>query len=86
MKITNVEAFQVRWAPEDKPAQHSAWVEVHCDNGLSGKKLAVENVAQLISNSIYNTGTNLVQLDAGGGKPVMLGEAHPHGAWVEWLG
>ena len=22
----------------------------------------------------------------GGGDPVMLGEAHPHGAWVEWLG
>jgi len=22
----------------------------------------------------------------GGGEPVMLGEAHPHGAWVEWLG
>lgn len=22
----------------------------------------------------------------GGGEPVMLAEAHPHGAWVEWLG
>jgi hypothetical protein len=22
----------------------------------------------------------------GGDEPVMLGEAHPHGAWVEWLG
>ena len=36
MKITEVEVFQLRWAPEDKPAQHSAWVRVHCDNGLSG--------------------------------------------------
>ena len=36
VKITDVEAFQVRWAPDDKPAQHSAWVRVHCDNGLSG--------------------------------------------------
>ncbi len=36
MKITDIEAFQVRWAPENRPAQHSAWVRVHCDNGLSG--------------------------------------------------
>ena len=36
-----------------------------------GKKLPIENVAQLISNSIYNTGTNLVQLDAAGGKSMM---------------
>jgi L-alanine-DL-glutamate epimerase-like enolase superfamily enzyme len=36
VKITDIEAFQVRWAPGDKPAQHSAWVRVHCDNGLSG--------------------------------------------------
>jgi L-alanine-DL-glutamate epimerase-like enolase superfamily enzyme len=36
MKITTVEVFQVRGTPEDKPAQHSAWVRVHCDNGLSG--------------------------------------------------
>jgi L-alanine-DL-glutamate epimerase-like enolase superfamily enzyme len=36
MKIREVEVFQVRWAPKDKPAQHSAWVRVHCDNGLSG--------------------------------------------------
>ena len=36
MKIREVEIFQVRWAPEDKPAQCSAWVRVHCDNGLSG--------------------------------------------------
>jgi L-alanine-DL-glutamate epimerase-like enolase superfamily enzyme len=36
MKIREVEVFQVRWGPEDKPAQQSAWVRVHCDNGLSG--------------------------------------------------
>ncbi len=36
MKIREVEVFQVQWAPDDKPAQRSAWVRVHCDDGLSG--------------------------------------------------
>jgi L-alanine-DL-glutamate epimerase-like enolase superfamily enzyme len=36
MKITNIEAFQVAWAPEDKPQQRSAFVRVHADDGLSG--------------------------------------------------
>src|SRR6476661_6443598 len=36
MKIRDIEVFQVQWAPEDKPAQRSAWVRVHCDDGLSG--------------------------------------------------
>jgi L-alanine-DL-glutamate epimerase-like enolase superfamily enzyme len=36
MKIRDIEVFQVQWSPEDKPAQRSAWVRVHCDNGLSG--------------------------------------------------
>src|SRR3954452_2441847 len=36
MKITNVEAFQVSWAPDDKPQQRSAFVRVHGDDGLSG--------------------------------------------------
>jgi L-alanine-DL-glutamate epimerase-like enolase superfamily enzyme len=36
MKIQNIEVFQVSWAPEDKPAQRSAWVRIHCDDGLSG--------------------------------------------------
>ena len=36
MKIRDVEVFQVQWAPEDKPAQRSAWVRVHCDDGSSG--------------------------------------------------
>jgi L-alanine-DL-glutamate epimerase-like enolase superfamily enzyme len=36
LKIREVEVFQVQWAPEDKPGQHSAWVKVHCDNGLTG--------------------------------------------------
>jgi L-alanine-DL-glutamate epimerase-like enolase superfamily enzyme len=36
MRIRDVEAFQLQWLPEDKPAQRSAWVRVHCDNGLSG--------------------------------------------------
>src|SRR5882762_7936597 len=36
MKITDVEAFQVSWGPDDKPHQRSAFVRVHTDDGLSG--------------------------------------------------
>ena len=36
MKIRELELFQVQWAPEDKPAQRSAWVRIHCDDGLFG--------------------------------------------------
>ena len=36
MKIESVDVFQVRWSPNDKPAQHSAFVRVHCDGGVSG--------------------------------------------------
>jgi len=36
VKITKIEAFQVSWAPEDKPQQRSAFVRVHTDDGLSG--------------------------------------------------
>jgi len=36
MKICEIEAFQVAWAPDDTPAQHSAWVRIHCDDGSFG--------------------------------------------------
>src|SRR5579872_5480356 len=36
MKIENIEIFQVRWSPGDKPQQNSAWVRIHCDGGVSG--------------------------------------------------
>src|SRR5882762_10708104 len=36
MKIRDIEAFQVGWVPEDRPEQRSAWVRIHCDDGLSG--------------------------------------------------
>ena len=36
MKITRIDAFQVRWAPNDKPTQHSAFVRVHTGDGLVG--------------------------------------------------
>jgi L-alanine-DL-glutamate epimerase-like enolase superfamily enzyme len=36
VKIRDIEVFQVQWAPEDKPAQRSAWVRIHCDDGSSG--------------------------------------------------
>ncbi len=36
MKITQIEVFQVSWAPADTPTQRSAFVRVHTDSGLSG--------------------------------------------------
>ncbi len=36
MKIRDIEAFQVGWAPADRPEQRSAWVRVRCDDGLVG--------------------------------------------------
>src|SRR5258705_6427897 len=36
MKIRDTEAFQVSWSPGDRPEQRSAWVRIHCDDGLSG--------------------------------------------------
>src|SRR4051795_5876333 len=36
MKITEIEAFQVAWAPEDKPQQRSAFVVIRGDDGLYG--------------------------------------------------
>jgi L-alanine-DL-glutamate epimerase-like enolase superfamily enzyme len=36
MKIREIEIFQVQWAPDDKPAQRSAWVRIHCDDGSFG--------------------------------------------------
>ena len=36
MKIEKIETFQVRWTPNDRPAQNSAWVRIHTDDGLTG--------------------------------------------------
>jgi L-alanine-DL-glutamate epimerase-like enolase superfamily enzyme len=36
VEIRQIEIFQVSWAPADKPVERSAWVRVHCDDGLSG--------------------------------------------------
>src|SRR5215469_15624030 len=36
MKIEKVEVYQVCWSPNDKPAQNSAWVRIHCGDGLFG--------------------------------------------------
>ena len=36
MKITGIDAFQVSWAPDDTPAQRSAFVTIHTDDGLTG--------------------------------------------------
>jgi len=36
MKIRDVEVFQVQWAPQERPAQRSAWVRIHGDDGLFG--------------------------------------------------
>src|ERR1700744_5298254 len=36
MTIERVEAFQVRWSANDRPQQNSAFVRVHCSDGVSG--------------------------------------------------
>ena len=36
MKIESIEAFQVRWAADDKPAQRSAFVRIRAEDGLFG--------------------------------------------------
>jgi L-alanine-DL-glutamate epimerase-like enolase superfamily enzyme len=36
MRIRDIEVFQIAWALEDKPAQRSAWVRIHCDDGSFG--------------------------------------------------
>src|ERR1051325_1790294 len=36
MKIRDIEAFQVSWAPGDAPQQRSAFVRVHTDDDISG--------------------------------------------------
>jgi L-alanine-DL-glutamate epimerase-like enolase superfamily enzyme len=36
MRIRDIEVFQVAWAPEDRPEQRSAWVRIHCEDGLVG--------------------------------------------------
>src|SRR5580698_2235112 len=36
MKIARIDAFQVSWSPDDKPAQRSAFVRVFTDQGIDG--------------------------------------------------
>ncbi len=36
MKITRIDAFQVQWSPNDRPAQRSAFVRIHTDEGMDG--------------------------------------------------
>jgi L-alanine-DL-glutamate epimerase-like enolase superfamily enzyme len=36
MKITRVDAFQLRWSADEPSSQHSAFVQVHTDDGLVG--------------------------------------------------
>jgi L-alanine-DL-glutamate epimerase-like enolase superfamily enzyme len=36
VKIIDIEAFQVAWAPDDKPEQRSAFVRVRGEDGLYG--------------------------------------------------
>ena len=36
MRISDIEVFQIQWAPQDKPAQRSAWIRIHCEDGLTG--------------------------------------------------
>jgi D-galactarolactone cycloisomerase len=34
MKITRIDAFQVRWTPDERPTQHSAFVRIDTDDGI----------------------------------------------------
>jgi L-alanine-DL-glutamate epimerase-like enolase superfamily enzyme len=36
MKITRIDAFQVQWSPNDRPAQRSAFVRINTDDGMDG--------------------------------------------------
>src|ERR1700760_3759277 len=36
MKITRIDAFQVKWSPDEKPTQHSAFVRIVTDDGVEG--------------------------------------------------
>src|ERR1700761_1044164 len=36
MKIIRIDAFQLRWTPDEKPAQHSAFVRIFTDAGIDG--------------------------------------------------
>lgn len=36
MKITNIDAFQISWGPDDLPTQRSAFVIIGTDEGLTG--------------------------------------------------
>jgi hypothetical protein len=36
MKITRIDAFQVRWTPNEPPTQHSAFVRIFTDQGIDG--------------------------------------------------
>ena len=36
MKITRIDAFQVRWTPDEKPTQHSAFVRIFTDQEIDG--------------------------------------------------
>ncbi len=36
MRIARIEAFQLRWSPDEKPTQHSAFVRVITDDGITG--------------------------------------------------
>jgi L-alanine-DL-glutamate epimerase-like enolase superfamily enzyme len=36
MKITEIDAFQVSWAPDDRPSQRSAFVIIRTDDGVVG--------------------------------------------------
>ena len=36
MKIEKVDVFQIRWSPNDRPSQNSAWVRIQCDGGVCG--------------------------------------------------
>jgi L-alanine-DL-glutamate epimerase-like enolase superfamily enzyme len=55
MKITKVDAFQMSWEDNDTPAQRSAFVIVHTDDGLTGIGEASPMQGGLASLGIINS-------------------------------
>src|ERR1700746_3626264 len=65
MKITKIEAFQVAWAPEDKPEQRSAFVRVHSDDRLDsiGEASPMQGGLASLGIVVHNLAPELIGQD-----------------------
>ena len=83
--VTRVLYHSVMWQylPETTRRSITAAMEQAGAHATTGKPLAW---VQLETNRATFRHELTVRFWPGGEEPVMLAEAHPHGAWVEWLG